>query len=979
MIKGKKITFSIGLVSLLMTNAALAEPTLIENGSFDNGKSIPWETPGFWSGGAGTSGVDNRGRFCTTITTLGSEYWGVQLRQNEKTFIAGETYKVRFNAWSSSQTAIIVGAVDESVGPQVVIFESSSEPNQIILAGLDDPDGQLIEYEFTAAASSDKARFRFMMGGGIIPEGGTLCLDDIVVVPPPKNLLTNPNFDNGDSDWEVPAWWAGGAGSSNVDAAGRMCTTVTTQGSADWGAQLRQVGKTLASPRTYTVSFDAWSTTDMTIAYDVIDEPAGYQILLSNPSVTITSRLDEAPTTFKVTHDVTTQSTVANFRFLYGGGLVPAGETVCIDNVQLLDPEAYSVDQPAKPETPAVFTNLYGYQPSLSKIATYKVVDEETATARTWNLLDSQGNIMASGETQSIGADTNSGDVIHHIDFSHFASEGDDYQIEVIDGDQRIVSQPFSISTELYDTLKYEALSYFYHNRSGIEILESVVGDAKWARPAGHTNDDAVATYICKTTPQAQTCRTAEVSGGWYDAGDHGKYVVNGGISVWTLLNQYERSKYLGTNVRDFGRGTMALPAEENRNHLPDILDEVKWQIEWMLKMQIPAGEPYAGMVYHKLHDDGWTGLPLAPHEDTKTRYIQAPTTAATLNLAAVGAQCYRVYKRFDRRFAKTCLRAAKAAFNAAVSHPVMLAGTPAADDPDPDRYTMTNGDGGGMYDDHDIDDEMFWALAELYVSTRAMKYKDALLNHELYGHFNKYADINSVPNSLYYWGQTNMLGAISIATTGYRKHLARDIIDTQVDLLVAAADAYAAIASEPGYSMPLNSRSLDWGSNSSITNNMMVLALANDLRCEQSTKYVDAISNGLSYLFGHNPLGISYITGYGENAVTQPHHRFWANALDERYPTPPPGVMSGGPNSAHARTGDPVSIAKLDENCPPETCFVDDIGSWSTNEITINWNSPFAWITAYMDEYGDYGLTPAFVCKHRNHVRKHWHRRWFW
>lgn len=974
MTKIKAIPMSIGIISLLLIKAVFAEATLIENGSFENGSSIPWETPGFWSGGSGMSGVDERGRFCTSITTLGTETWGVQLRQNEKSFIEGESYKVRFKAWSSSQTHLIVGAVDESVEPQVVIFDSPTKPDQLITAGLDDSEGQLIEYDFIAAASSDNARFRFMMGGGIIPEGGTLCLDDIVVIPPPKNLISNPGFDDGHAGWELPAWWSGGAGHSDIDANGRMCTTVTALGTADWGAQLRQVGKTLVAGRTYTVSFDAWSTTDMTITYDVIDEPADYQILLTNPNNEITSRLDDAPTTFAVAHEVTTNSAEANFRFLYGGGLVPVGETVCVDNVQLLDPDAYSVYQPKEPEEAAIFTNQYGYFPSLSKIATYKVVAEDFQSPRTWRLVDGQGAVLVTGQTLPIGEDANSGDVIHHIDFTTVATEGDDFQIEVDDGDDTLVSHPFRISTSLFETLKYQALSYFYHNRSGVEILESVVGDAQWARPAGHLSDMAVETFVCKATPDADTCRTADVSGGWYDAGDHGKYVVNGGISVWTLLNQYERSQYLGLNVRDFGRGTMALPVEESRNRLPDILDEVKWQIEWMLKMQIPAGEPFAGMAYHKMHDDGWTGLPLAPHEDPKTRYIQAPTTAATLNLAAVGAQCYRIYKRFDRHFARRCLKAAEAALDAAVANPMMLSGTPAADDPEPERFSMTNGDGGGMYDDQDVDDDLFWALAELYVSTRKRHYKNALLAHELYGRYNKENDIHSVPFDLYNWGRTNMLGAISIATVGARKHLNADIIDTQVSLLVAAADAYAQIAEEPGYSVPLDSRSLPWGSNSSVTNNMMVLALANDLTCEQSTKYVDAISNGLSYLFGHNPLGVSYVTGYGEVAVEQPHHRFWANAKDERYPTPPPGVMSGGPNSSHASTGDPVSAAKVDENCPPETCFIDDIGSWSTNEITINWNSPFAWIVAYMDEYSDYGLTPEFVCKKRTHSRKRRH-----
>jgi endoglucanase len=144
----------------------------------------------------------------------------------------------------------------------------------------------------------------------------------------------------------------------------------------------------------------------------------------------------------------------------------------------------------------------------------------------------------------------------------------------------------------------------------------------------------------------------------------------------------------------------------------------------------------------------------------------------------------------------------------------------------------------------------------------------------------------------------------------------------------------------------------------------MIVLGLANDLSCAQNNTYLDAMSNGMAYLMGNNPMGISYVTGYGENAVQNPHHRFWAFQNDESYPVPPPGVMSGGPNSTHASTGDPVSLAKVAADCPAETCFIDDIGSWSTNEITINWNSPFAWVVAYMDENLQQGLADDQACQ---------------
>lgn len=964
----KPMTAMVTAACMLGPSLSFAQATLVENGSFDNNSAIPWETPGWWAGGEGTSGVDDKGRFCTTVTKLGTEKWGVQLRQSDIHFEQGETYKVRFRAWSSAQTSVIVGAMDESLDPPVFIFDSTKESPKLITTGLDAAEGQLISYDFVAEADTDKARFRFMMGAGIIPLNETLCLDDIVVEPPPKNILENSEFNNDGAGWEVPAWWAEGAGTSEVDGNGRMCTTVTKAGTDDWGAQLRQLDKTFVAGRTYTVDFDAWSSADMSVEYSVIDEPADFAILLENNNVDVTARLDEAPNHFTIEHDVQKDSSEAIFRFLFGGGLVPEGETICVDNVKLLDSEGNSVIQPPPPEVSIIHVNQQGYLPALSKVATYKIIAEDYTTPRTWKLVNAEDVVIASGETTVIGEDANSGDVIQQIDFSDVTTEGSGYTLQIAEGSDVVISHPFDISKDSYDQLKYDALSYFYHTRSGIEILASVVGDEQWARPAGHLSDNAVETYVCKDDPGADTCRTADVSGGWYDAGDQGKYVVNGGISVWTLMNQYERSTSLGRNGDDFAQDTMALPDEETGNGMPDLLDEARWAVEWMLKMQIPAGETFAGMAYHKIHDDGWTGVGTAPHEDTKTRYIQAPTTAATLNLAAIAAQCARVYKPFDADLANRCLSAAEIAYQAALDHPHMYAGIPEEDDPHPEYYSMTNGDGGGLYDDNEVRDDFFWALSELYITTGKQTYLQALKDSDLYNRYeaeDSAADDSDYPRiSLFYWAETNGLGLMSILTRSRDIDLDDDLVASAKSLVLSLADEFVEYANQPGYNMPMYSGKLDWGSNSAVANDMMVLGIANDISCAQDTRYVDAMANGFAYLLGNNPLGKSYITGYGENPVEQPHHRFWAHAVNEDYPTPPPGILAGGPNSDHELSGDPISIVRVDADCPAETCYVDDIGSWSTNEITINWNAPLAWVAAYMDEIGDFGLASDAPCQ---------------
>ncbi|WP_344977678.1 glycoside hydrolase family 9 protein, partial [Salinactinospora qingdaonensis] len=160
-----------------------------------------------------------------------------------------------------------------------------------------------------------------------------------------------------------------------------------------------------------------------------------------------------------------------------------------------------------------------------------------------------------------------------------------------------------------------------------------------------------------------------DVSGGWYDAGDHGKYVVNGGISVHQLMSTFERTKVADTAQRGaLGDGTLRIP--EQGNGVPDVLDEARWEMEFLLSMQVPEGDPQAGMAHHKIHDAEWTGLPLMPAEDPQPRYLQPPSTAATLNLAATGAQCARIFEPYDAAFAADCLDAAETAWQAAQANP---------------------------------------------------------------------------------------------------------------------------------------------------------------------------------------------------------------------------------------------------------------------------------------------------------------------
>jgi endoglucanase len=195
-------------------------------------------------------------------------------------------------------------------------------------------------------------------------------------------------------------------------------------------------------------------------------------------------------------------------------------------------------------------------------------------------------------------------------------------------------------------------------------------------------------------------------------------------------------------------------------------------------------------------------------------------------------------------------------------------------------------------------------------------------------------------------WKETGALGVISLAVAP--NGLGKKNVDALRSKIIASADAYRSFIEHQGYRVPIDpaAEAYPWGSNSFVLNNLIVLALAHDFT--KKPEYAHAVADGMNYLLGTNPLAMSYVTGYGEHSLENPHHRFWSHQANRAFPSAPPGAVSGGPNSA---IQDPYAQAAGLSGCAPQTCFIDHIESWSTNEITINWNAPLAWVAAFLDE----------------------------
>ncbi|MDE5936285.1 MAG: glycoside hydrolase family 9 protein, partial [Ruminococcus sp.] len=498
-------------------------------------------------------------------------------------------------------------------------------------------------------------------------------------------------------------------------------------------------------------------------------------------------------------------------------------------------------------------------------------------------------------------------------------------------------SHPFKINNYIYSGLVTNALNYYYQNRSGVPIEAAYItsGDVSTLAHSqyGHGTDTA---YVQPNWQKSYSGLEAvdkkykiDGTGGWYDAGDHGKYVVNGGVSVWTLQNMYEISKKNGTDAKWTDGETMKIPEGGDKN--PDILDEARVELEWFFKMIVDSKDPYygknAGMVYHKMHDYKWTGLAIHSwsyegFEDIMEdggRIVKPPTYAATLNMVACAAQAARLWEGIDDTFAAECLKNAKAGYDAVINSGDGWKAAKGDADTDPLFAPLDQAIGGGAYGDTYVYDDMYWAASELYITTGDAKYKEMLESYsnpnDDTGKDKAYSLTSNLGGgenkgsfSSFNWGCTSGLGTLSL-------YLNKDKLDAdaaaQVESsITSAADEYIAEQSKQGMGTPYRGATFtdpvnigdevvtgyEWGSNSFVINNAIVMAYAYD--ATDDAKYINGAAEAMDYIFGRNGNDFSYVSGYGDITLQYPHHRFWAHGVDSSFPMAPAGILSGGPGA---------------------------------------------------------------------------------
>lgn len=738
----------------------------------------------------------------------------------------------------------------------------------------------------------------------------------------PRTAGAAEQIPDGTFDTGLSAWYAYGVATGPTLTGAALCVDAKDGTVNPWDAAIGRNDLPAIAGEGYQLTFQARASRNVVVNANFQHASGAFEVVAGG-----TSAITTEWQTFTFNGTAHTGFADGQVVFQIGG---KGAFTICVDNVSL---QGGVAAPPYVPDTgPRVRVNQVGYLPFGPKGATLVT---SASAALPWQLRNAAGTVVHSGTTTPRGMDVTSGQTVHTFDFSRFTRSGAGYVVTV-DGE---TSYPFEISARVYERLRKDSKTFFYTNRSGIAILDSLAPG--YGRAAGHVGalpnrgDTAVSCQAPRDFMDSWTCDRSfvqNVTGGWYDAGDHGKYVVNGGLAVALLMSEYERS--LTARTADHGAlGDATLRIPESGNGVPDILDEARWELEWMLRMQVPASSsdpgiaPYAGMAFMKVQDDAWTGLPLAPAADDKPRELHRPSTAAALNLAAAAAQGARLFAPYDRAFSHRLLAAARTAYQAAKRVPELYA-------PDADGNS-----GGGPYGDRDVRDEFSWAAAELFLTTGEPQYQADVLAAPL-------GAGGAFPVDGFSWNTPGALGQLDLATVP--SHLpGRDKLRASV---LRAADDILAVQHRQPYAQPYAPANnlWVWGSNSQILNNLVVLGTAYDI--SGASKYRTGVLEGIDYLFGRNALNLSYVTGYGRVTAKNQHTRMYAHELDPALPHPPAGSIAGGPNSS---IQDPLAQSKL-QRCAPQFCYIDDIQSYSTNEIAINWNAGLSWVASFVADLDD-------------------------
>ncbi len=555
-----------------------------------------------------------------------------------------------------------------------------------------------------------------------------------------------------------------------------------------------------------------------------------------------------------------------------------------------------------------LFINQLGYLPESRKIAVLAEPGAATAAPSVQpdkvKVINGQGECILEKEAMFSGYDESAGDFVWQFDFSEITAPGT-YRLTA----GEVTSYSFAVGPQLYGDLNQLLCKALYYQRCGIPMEERYAG--QFTRPICHQEASVLweeyAQFLAGELKE-EDLQKFNIRGGWHDAGDFGRYPTAAASALAHILYAY----------RFFPQAfTKSLNIPESGNNVPDILNECRYELEWMLQMQDSEGG-----VYHKQTTKNHAAF-VMPHEDTDQLILFPVSSLAVADFVGTMALASRVYAPFDADFADTLFAAAKKSWSWLEKHPEYV------------DFHNPEGSNTGEYGDSSDKDERLWAAAELYRCTGETVYLETA--QQFYKEFPSqinfgWSDVEGFAG----WAllENVLMTADTTGSTG--SSAAAELpafISSCRTAFLRYADQLLENIKNSGYGLSLTKDGFVWGSNMVVLNNAMLLATVYCLTKE--AKYLDGAVRQMDYILGVNAVDYSYITGVGAHAFENPHNRITvADGIDKTIP----GYVSGGP---FATPCDEVGMAEIPAGTPPMKCYLDRHECYSLNEITIYWNSP--------------------------------------
>ncbi len=529
---------------------------------------------------------------------------------------------------------------------------------------------------------------------------------------------------------------------------------------------------------------------------------------------------------------------------------------------------------------------------SVSAAVTSFTINDAATNAVVWTS-------SASNITGPITA-SDSNETVYKLNFSAFTTPGT-YYINVASVGRSV---NFTIADNVYNDTYITAYKSMYYWRCGMAV-SAVTNGQTFGHGACHLND-ANQNYI----GFGNTIRDGK--GGWHDAGDFNKYIVNAGITMGMFFMAWEHFGNVLNNIPlTYMPNTVSGYPDYNVSNYPDYLKELRWEMDWVLKMQYPDG---SGKVSHKLSATNFCGF-IMPENETATRYYVDWGSAATADFVAMCAMAARVFWPYDPVYAQKCLDAAWVSYN------FLLADT-ANKNPDQSAFST------GGYTTTDTDDRL-WAAAEMWATTGS-----TTAHNDFITRANNYSDKTDED---FDWSNVKNLGMYTylMCTRTGKNTTIRD--DIQADL-IADANNIVTKRNNHAYSRPLGTNYY-WGCNGAVARQAMILQIANMVSPNQN--YINTALDSLGYLLGRNPFRRSFATGIGASPPMYPHDR---TSGADGITNPVPGYLVGGSNGTNS--GDPV-LSAMPAGLGAAMYWADNQDSYASNEIAINWQGAFVYALA--------------------------------